>query len=240
MIVSREQMKMAGQREREGNLQMAAPINFRQTLVGALAIGVVNFSTGNEKRFLAMVADLVGIAIRNTEYLTTAKKEATTDPLTGLYNRRYFFDVAANAIQKAASYEFPLSIFIFDIDNFKNYNDTNGHTEGDVLLKEMGSLLKKNTRSTNVVARYGGEEFVVLLKECDRENAWTFADNIRKIIESHPFRHREKQPLGCVSVSGGVASFPQDGNSVKQILEFADKALYRSKEAGRNRVTKYE
>ncbi|NIT03413.1 diguanylate cyclase, partial [Candidatus Saccharibacteria bacterium] len=176
-----------------------------------------------------MVGDLAGIALRNTEFLTAAKKEAITDPLTGLYNRRHFFDEAAEAVLKASSYEFPLSIFIFDIDNFKNYNDTNGHSEGDVLLKEMGGLLKKHTRSTNTVARYGGEEFIVLIRDCDKDQAMAYAENIRKLIESHPFNHREKQPLGFVSISGGVASYPADGKSIKEIVELADRALYRSK-----------
>jgi diguanylate cyclase (GGDEF)-like protein len=240
MTIKQEQLNANEKSEEYKNLAMAAPIRFKKDLLGVIAVGQLETKLENEKRFLAMVGDLAGIALRNTEFLTAAKKEAITDPLTGLLNRRYFFDAAAEAAQKASSYELPLSIFIFDIDNFKNYNDTNGHSEGDVLLKEMGGLLKKNTRATDTVARYGGEEFIVLLKDCDKDKAMAYADNIRKAIESHPFNHREKQPLGFVSISGGVASYPHDGTSIKEIVEMADKALYRSKGSGKNRITRYE
>jgi diguanylate cyclase (GGDEF)-like protein len=104
----------------------------------------------------------------------------------------------------------------------------------------MGSILKEHTRSTNIVARYGGEEFIVLLKDCNTDEAMVYAENIRKAIESHPFNHREKQPMGFVSISGGVASYPHDGNSIKEIVELADKALYFSKGSGKNRITRYE
>jgi diguanylate cyclase (GGDEF)-like protein len=240
MTIKREQLNPQEKSEEYKSLAMAAPIRFKKDLLGVIAVGELDAKLENEKRFLAMVGDLAGIALRNSEHLTAAKKEAITDPLTGLFNRRHFFNNAVEAAQKASSYEFPLTIFIFDIDNFKNYNDTNGHSEGDVLLKKMGSILKEHTRSTNIVARYGGEEFIVLLKDCNTDEAMVYAENIRKAIESHPFNHREKQPMGFVSISGGVASYPHDGNSIKEIVELADKALYFSKGSGKNRITRYE
>ena len=112
--------------------------------------------------------------------------------------------------------------------------------EGDVLLKGLSKLLKENTRSTDTIARYGGEEFIVLLPNTEKNNAVLYAEKIRKAIESCPFPHREKQPLGYVSISGGVATFPLDGKSIDSIVKNADKALYESKTSGRNRVTKYE
>jgi diguanylate cyclase (GGDEF)-like protein len=240
MTIKREQLKPQEIKEECKNLALAAPIRFKKDILGVIAVGKLDTKLENEKRFLAMVGDLAGIALRNSEHLTAAKKEAITDPLTGLFNRRHFFNTASEAAEKASSYESPLSIFIFDIDSFKNYNDTNGHPEGDVLLKKMGSILKEHTRSTNVVARYGGEEFIVLLKDCSMDEAMVYAENIRKAIESHPFNHREKQPMGFVSISGGVASYPHDGNSIKEIVELADKALYFSKGSGKNRITRYE
>jgi len=236
MTVTKDQIRMKGAEGKSDVLTMASPIQFKKNLLGVLAVGKIKNTTGNERRLLAMVTDLAGIALKNTELLSAVKKDAITDPLTGLFNRRHFEDMGIEACRKAANYEQPLSIFIFDIDNFKNYNDTNGHAEGDKLLRELGAMLKKHTRSTNVVARFGGEEFIVLLNDTNRENAMMYAEGIRKMIESHPFTHREKQPLGCVSISGGVAAYPNDGDSMDAVIRLADKSLYAAKESGRNRI----
>ncbi|MBM4128555.1 MAG: GGDEF domain-containing protein, partial [Nitrospira sp.] len=203
-------------------------------------LGKIKMMGGNERRFIAMVADLAGVTLQSCEYLETAKTEAITDALTGLYNRRYFYERAREAAYKAISYNSPISIFIFDIDHFKKYNDLNGHAEGDYLLREISKLLKEQSRGTDVIARYGGEEFIVLMPGTDKESAYTYSEKIRQVIEHFPFRHREKQPAGFVSVSGGVASFPFDGNSIDAVIRLADEALYDSKRSGRNMVKKYE
>jgi diguanylate cyclase (GGDEF)-like protein len=221
-------------------IETATPVLFKDSLLGAMAIGKMQNYTGNEKRFLAMLSDLMGVALNNIKNLAIANEEATRDALTGLYNKKYFFEKAREALLSSENYEFPFSVFIFDIDNFKHYNDTNGHVQGDVVLKEIGRLLRENTRSTNIVARYGGEEFILLLENVKNSVAMKCAENIRKLIECHSFPFGEKQPLGCVSISGGVATFPADGATVEDIIKHADEALYMSKAAGRNRVTKYE
>jgi diguanylate cyclase (GGDEF)-like protein len=221
-------------------IETATPVLFKDSLLGAMAIGKMQNYTGNEKRFLAMLSDLMGVALNNIKNLAIANEEATRDALTGLYNKKYFFEKAREALLSSENYEFPFSGFIFDIDNFKHYNDTNGHVQGDVVLKEIGRLLRENTRSTNIVARYGGEEFILLLENVKNSVAMKCAENIRKLIECHSFPFGEKQPLGCVSISGGVATFPADGATVEDIIKHADEALYMSKAAGRNRVTKYE
>jgi diguanylate cyclase (GGDEF)-like protein len=112
--------------------------------------------------------------------------------------------------------------------------------QGDVVLKEIARVLMENTRSTNIAARYGGEEFIVLLQNTQSQAAMKCADNIRRLIEAHAFSFLEKQPLGCVSISGGVATFPFDGNTVEEIINHADEALYAAKASGRNCVMKYE
>ncbi|MDO9288894.1 MAG: GGDEF domain-containing protein [Thermodesulfovibrionales bacterium] len=239
-MVSKEQIERRLPGHNDENIELGVPILFKTNLIGVLGVGKIKAYTGNEKRFLAMVADLAAVALQNCEYLTSAKEEAITDALTGLYNKKHFFERALEDAQKALSYNFPLSVFMFDIDHFKKYNDQNGHVEGDVLLKGLSKLLKENTRSTDTIARYGGEEFIVLLPNTEKNNAVLYAEKIRKAIESCPFPHREKQPLGYVSISGGVATFPLDGKSIDSIVKNADKALYESKTSGRNRVTKYE
>lgn len=240
MIFTKKQLIMSKQTTYDEKLEMAIPMRFANRLVGVIGIGRIKMRTLNEERFLAMIADIAAIAFNNCEHMDVTKEEAIKDELTGLYNRRHFFEKAHEAIQKSMNYDFPLSVFIFDIDNFKHYNDTNGHPQGDILLKELSSLLKKNIRSTNIVARYGGEEFIVLLQNTNKKNAMMYAENIRGVVESHPFPHRERQPFGFVSLSGGVAEFSLDGKSIHEVIKHADEALYQSKKSGKNRNTQYE
>lgn len=129
----------------DDGIDIAAPILFKDKLMGVIGLGKIKAKGGNEKRFISMVADLAGVSLQSCTYLEIAKEEAITDPLTGLYNRRYFFEKAKEAAQKAISQHSPISIFIFDIDHFKRYNDINGHGEGDQLLMELSRLLKENS-----------------------------------------------------------------------------------------------
>lgn len=240
MMIAQESGAPSGTRALDGQIMHAAPMIFRGRLIGVLGLGRLINPTGDEKRLIAMVTDLAAVSLQNCEKLSNAQEEANTDPLTKLYNRKYFAERSLDEAQKSLSYNFPISIFMFDIDHFKKYNDQNGHTEGDYLLRELSSLLKKHTRGRDVVARYGGEEFIVLLPNTDKQGAAIYAEKIRNMIETTPFKHREKQPLGFVSVSGGVATFPADGDTIEAAIKLADAALYKSKEAGRNRVTLYE
>ena len=226
--------------DKDKGIDIASPILFKGKLIGVIGLGKVNATTGNERRFISMIADFAGVALENCEYLQSAKKEAVTDSLTGLYNKKYFGERAIEAAQKASNYNFPLSIFMFDIDHFKNYNDTNGHVEGDSLLKELAQLVREASRGTDLIARYGGEEFIVLLPNTDKEGCLIYAEKIRKRVEEYPFRHKEKQPSGYVSISGGVATFPSDGDTTDAVVRHADEALYKSKKAGRNMVSRYE
>jgi diguanylate cyclase (GGDEF)-like protein len=196
--------------------------------------------TGNEKRFLAMLSDLMAVALNNIHHLAIANEQATRDALTSLYSKNYFIEKARGMLLSSENYEFPVSVFIFDIDHFKNYNDTNGHVQGDVVLREFGKLLREHTRSTNIVSRYGGEEFIIPFENVKNGVAMTCAENIRKLVESHPFPFRAKQPLGCISISSGVATFPADRKTIDEIIKHTDEALYVSKNSGRNRITKYE
>jgi diguanylate cyclase (GGDEF)-like protein len=129
-----------------------------------------------------------------------------------------------------------LAFFLFDIDHFKRYNDTNGHLPGDELLKSLSQILRENIREDELVARYGGEEFIMVMPNVEREEALAAAERIRGLIATTPFPHAEKQPLGCVSVSGGVAVWPMDSDDVDTLLRLADDALYMAKRTGRNRV----
>lgn len=171
------------------------------------------------------------------EYIKQIEAMATTDALTGLTNVRQFNKLLETEHARALRYRSKYAIVFCDMDNFKHYNDTNGHPAGDTLLKGFAQLMKKCVRTTDTPARYGGEEFVVLLPETDAAQAVIIAERLREAVAQFPFEHREKQPMKIVSCSVGVASFPLDGADPKQVMKTADEMLYRSKKTGRNRVT---
>ena len=155
-------------------------------------------------------------------------KLAITDELTGIGNHRLFQTSFETELHRAERYERNLSLLIIDVDHFKVYNDAHGHSEGDKVLRTLAALLEKATRGEDIVARYGGEEFAIIAPETSKKKAEELAERIRKAI------HDEKFSL---TVSIGIATFPIDGKSTKEIFTKADKALYQSKQAGRNLVT---
>ncbi len=161
---------------------------------------------------------------------------AVRDGLTGLHNHRYFQEFLAIELARAQRYERVFSLVILDVDFFKHYNDTQGHLEGDRLLCVLAQLLKEWVRKSDVVARYGGEEFVAVLPETTREGALAFAESLRQRIADYAFPHRETQPLGSVTVSLGVATYPENAIDGPALINFADQALYRAKRQGRNVV----
>ena len=163
-----------------------------------------------------------------------------TDELTRLYNVRHFKSRLKEEHDRAVRYQGKYAVILFDVDNFKHYNDTHGHPAGDQILRLLGQIISENVRSTDIAARYGGEEFVILCPEANWEGALLKAERFRKIIESYPFPHAAQQPLGKVSVSIGVASYPEDADQFQSVVEAADQGLYHSKESGRNRVTPFQ
>lgn len=162
-------------------------------------------------------------------------KLATTDGLTELYNHRYFQDTLRKQIDTAKRYSQPFSLIIIDIDFFKKFNDSYGHQAGDAVLKGVAHILKRNTRATDFVCRYGGEEMSIILPYTDREEAMTNAQRICNAVANHKFKLPNNVECN-VTISLGVSTFPQDGDTPQIIIEKADKALYQAKEQGRNQV----
>jgi diguanylate cyclase (GGDEF)-like protein len=223
-------------KDSKSELRMAVPIIFKDRLLGVIGIGEIEAPLGNESDLMKMIADIAGVALLNQMMLDEAQHWANTDSLTGLNNRNYFDKMARYHMERSVREGTVISFFLFDIDNFKHYNDTNGHNEGDKLLMEMSHLIRESSRKNSIVARYGGEEFIVMLPGISKEDSFIYADRLRETIAQYPFHHREKQPLGFVSISGGVASFPQDGDSIEKVTQHADMMLYKAKSAGKNRV----
>ena len=171
-----------------------------------------------------------------TREVTKTHRRAITDPLTKLYNVGFFRERLDIEVERASETGDQLAVVLFDIDHFKHFNDSNGHEEGNVVLSTLGRLMKQVGRRGDILARYGGEEFVSLLYGAAREEAARFAEAVRQAIEAHLFRGGEKQPGGRVTVSGGVAVFPEDAEDAQVLVEAADRNLYRAKECGRNRI----
>jgi len=186
---------------------------------------------------LKMVENLSQLIAKTEREKSLYESLALTDPLTGLYNRRMFLELARKELSKAQRYGEPFSVVIFDIDHFKKINDTYGHDVGDLALKHVAQLLKSNVRAADVVARWGGEEFVLLLPKTGPEEAYRVAEKLRKLVE----RSWLELPGGGrlkMTVSGGVSSY-REGVTLDELFKEADEALYRAKRMGRNRVELY-
>ncbi|MFX0140635.1 MAG: diguanylate cyclase [Candidatus Hodarchaeota archaeon] len=181
--------------------------------------------------------DELGRKIKELE--STQKKLyqlAITDGLTGLYNYRYFNEQLVQELTRAQRHNLFVSVAMLDIDYFKNFNDTHGHPAGDKVLKAIAKLLRSNIRKIDVAARYGGEEFALILIETNKNSAAIVASKIKKLVEEYPFSNQETQPNGKLTISMGIASFPEDAQDPDKLVTLADKRLYKAKAQGRNRV----
>jgi diguanylate cyclase (GGDEF)-like protein len=154
--------------------------------------------------------------------------------LTELWNHGYFQYLLGVEIETAKAISKPLSLIMLDIDDFKVYNDMLGHQAGDMILKNLALLLKNQSRKMDYVCRYGGEEFTVILPQTDKKEAYYIAERLRENIAKHTFIHQEILPRKIITVSIGLATFPQDGSSSSDLLTYADKVLYEAKKKGKN------
>jgi len=158
------------------------------------------------------------------------------DGLTELYNHRYFHQILLTEIERERRYRRPLSLMIIDVDDFKDCNDSYGHLVGDIVLKQIGALIKKSTRGCDFVARYGGEEFSVILPETSKQEAVVVAERIRTSVEEFSFSSCVGKHMGKLTVTIGLASLPEDAKDKTGLIEMADEGMYRGKESGKNRV----
>ena len=190
--------------------------------------------TGRELSLLAHFARHAGLIIENAQLYSRAEHLAQHDGLTDLFNHRAFVETLGTEIDRARRIDGPVSLIMADIDNFKRYNDAHGHPQGDRLLRHIARILRENTRQRDIVARYGGEEFVIILPVTGRYGARRVAESIRAAVERAPFEGEDKS--GPVTITLGVAVFPEDAASAEQLIQRADDALYRGKSQGKNRV----
>lgn len=218
----------------------ASPLFAEGKIIGILYVADFakrDFSV-REVRTLSLVSTLAALAIERAKLLAETKREAITDGLTGLYNHRHFITRLKEEVSRAVRYNQTISLIMMDVDNFKNFNDKFGHLEGNNLLVQIANILQRESRDGDIVARYGGEEFAVIMSQTRKEGAVVFAERTRKTIQSNQFKNLKKEPIETITISGGVASCPSDVSSFINLIEFADQALYRAKELGRNRIEK--
>ncbi len=194
----------------------------------------------DEVSLLRIFADTAAIALDNARLYYTMRELSVRDELTGLYNRRYFLERLAAEWNHATRHGMPLSILMLDIDHFKLLNDGNDHLTGDAALRRLASTLLRNTRGIDTVARYGGEEFVILLPRTDAAGARVAAEKLRRVVGRTRFPGEHAVPGAKLTVSVGVASHPGTARTAEELLERADRALYRAKQEGRNRTYAWE
>lgn len=194
----------------------------------------------SEAKYLSRLEKIARRAMVNAREFQRVEAMSNTDSLTGLNNHRYFVKRLDEEIQRARRYKRKLGLLLFDLDDFKMYNDSYGHQWGDRLLRQMGRMLLSSLRSMDIVARYGGDEFGIIMPEADKSTCRVSMDRLRDTISSTDFRDTQKQFEGNITISIGSAVFPDDAVEPERLIYCADMALLRSKALGRNRSTAFE
>jgi len=197
--------------------------------------GVPEWLSETKQRLAVTIGEQIALALANLSLREALRSQSIRDPLTGLYNRRYMEEWLERELYRAERAERSVGIIMLDLDHFKRFNDTHGHEAGDVVLRELGIFLKSRVRGGDVACRYGGEEFILLLPEVSLEETQQRAEELRNGVKNLAVRHRN-QLLGTVTLSLGVAVFPEHGTAVEILMRAVDQALYRAKQAGRDRV----
>jgi diguanylate cyclase (GGDEF)-like protein len=234
----------------ERNYKTKSFISYPLT-IGGRKIGVLNAtdksSGGNfdevDLNVLELIGPQVAVALERAEWQERATEfqlMSITDLLTSLPNRRYLEVRLAEELNRSKRYDYPMSFLMIDIDDFKSYNDLNGHQAGDLALQISAQCLKAALRSADVAARYGGEEFCILLPQAPVHEAKVIAERIRQRVASTNYPHGKTQTLGSVTISIGVSTFTKEIDTAERIISAADSALYKAKHQGKNRIEVYQ
>ncbi len=217
---------------------MTIPLRVRGQVVGAFRVGCRRRHAFDLEDFEALqrCADLTAVAVETQRLLLATRKLAEMDGLTGVYNHRYFLGLLAQEVERARRADRPVALLMIDIDDFKMVNDTHGHPAGDRALRHVAQAVARLLRRSDVVARYGGEEFVAILPEASLAAAMEVAEKIRAGVENTPLALPSLPRPLRIRISVGVASIPEDATGEAGLVEAADRALYRAKRSGKNRV----
>ncbi|HJT26742.1 MAG TPA: diguanylate cyclase [Pyrinomonadaceae bacterium] len=219
-------------------------------MIGGRKVGVLNVTDKSgggvydevDLSLLEIIGPQVALALERAEWQERATEfqlMSITDSLTNLPNRRYLEERLAEELNRSKRYDYPMSFLMIDIDDFKAYNDKNGHQAGDVALQITAHCLKGALRAVDIASRYGGEEFCILLPQTGISEAGVIADRIRHRVSTTEFPHGKAQPLGHVTISVGVSTFTKNVDTSENIIAAADRALYQAKSMGKDRVEFY-
>lgn len=191
-----------------------------------------------DKEKFAILGHQFALALRRVKLYREIEQIAITDSLTGLHTRRHVLERFYEEIKRSKMRAIKMSFLMVDVDFFKNFNDQYGHLTGDQILRSIGTLIRENIREIDIAGRYGGEEFCVILPDTDSQGARYAAERIRQGAESASIKAYDTTVK--ITVSIGIATFPQDGFKAKEIIDKADSALYRAKDEGRNRICTFK
>jgi diguanylate cyclase (GGDEF)-like protein len=217
-------------------LYLCAPIIAQADILGVLHVRAhAVHPTGQVELLTTNIADHIGVTLNNLRLRENLRQQSIRDSLTNLFNRRYLEETLERELRRAARYQRPLGIVMFDIDYFKRYNDTYGHQAGDQVLHSLGQFLLSHLRAEDIACRYGGEEFVLLLIESNLKDTCQRAETIREGISKVQLTYQDRF-LEPIHLSGGIAAFPEHGITSIDLIRAADKALYAAKHQGRNQI----
>ena len=217
--------------------ELAVPLVAEGNVLGVLNVesGRVGAFGQRDLQLLTAVASYAVLAVQNARLFAQTRRLAITDGLTELYNYRYLYETLERLVERARRDDQPLSLIMLEIDGFKRFNDAYGHRRGDEVLRRVAMWLRRGSRPSDVVARYGGDEFMVVLPGVPKAAAVDTAERLRRSVESHPLVLGDEE-VASVTLSVGVASFPDDGQTVDALVEAVDRAQYAAKRSGGNRV----
>ena len=221
---------------------LSVPVRRRQQTLGVLNLADKADGSPFTEGDLQLLATIAGHAgqlfdrSRRLERTTQLEELSVTDPLTGLFNRRFLEKRLEEEINRSVRQHLAFTLMMIDLDHFKVYNDRCGHLAGDQALQKTAELLRGSAREMDIVTRFGGEEFCILLPGTSKKESILVAERIRRALENTPFPLEKELPLGRLTASIGVAAYPEDGRAAHDLLDAADVALYQAKGAGRNRI----
>jgi diguanylate cyclase (GGDEF)-like protein len=217
---------------------ICVPLIFQHDIVGILYLDdfVARDFDRNKLDLLSILASFAALAIHNARLHNKTKMMAITDFLTGLYNHRYFQQIFSQELGRAKRYAKVMSLVILDIDDFKMFNDTYGHSIGDKVLIAIGEIITKSLRKVDFAFRYGGEEFVMIMPETSLENAILVTERLRERIARDASASVPEANGAVITISAGVACFPENGTSREDLFSLMDEYLYKAKSMGKNIV----
>ncbi|HET6371105.1 MAG TPA: sensor domain-containing diguanylate cyclase, partial [Nitrospiria bacterium] len=225
---------------------ISAPLKLHNRTIGV--INVADKTTGSpfsdgDLELLTAIGSYASVAIERSSYYQKTeelRKISITDHLTGLLNRRYFQERLIEEVERSRRHRLPVSLMIIDVDDFKKINDSLGHPAGDEILKILTHSIRSYIRAIDVAARYGGEEFTIILPQTTKQDAAVIAERICKGIERNEAFQERFKGWGLLTVSIGLAAYPDDASNIEEMVRHADEALYSAKSRGKNKVVLYD